>query len=172
MDNKHLDRQRVDHEAGQQSTFTFLAPAAGLPPLEKVTSVGVVPFDENGCIVAAKLDRGVDIPGGHMHVGERTFTATARRECMEEAFITLGELDIACVIQSDYYGSAPDQLTYMIIMTGPVATFEAVVPNEESQGRVVLPVADFLAQYTAADKSFIGEIINRAQAVYRQQAES
>ncbi|HYD17384.1 MAG TPA: NUDIX domain-containing protein [Patescibacteria group bacterium] len=164
MAEQDNDRRRTQDIKGKQVNFIFLPPDT-LPPIEKVTSVAVVPFTGNGEIVAALLHRGPDIPGGHMHKGETSFEETARREAMEEAFITLGPLKTALVIQSDFYGSAPEELTYMLVMTGIVTEFHDVIPDGETLGRKVMPVSDFLAAYTAGDPHFMAEIIEAARDV-------
>jgi 8-oxo-dGTP diphosphatase len=161
------DRRRTDSIPGKRTNFAFLDPLTINPPLEKVTSVAVVPFDEHDNMVAALLKRGIDLPGGHMKEEEKTFEETARRESGEEAFITLGPLHIACVIQSDFYGSDDDDLTYMIVMTGGVHSLDRIVPNEESSGRVFLSPSNFVEGYSVGDKNLMKEIVKRAAAVYR-----
>lgn len=161
--NSNEDKQRTDVTKDDNFSFTILEPNTKELPIDKVTSVAVVPFDKQGNIVLALLDRGPDLPGGHMHVGEKTFEETARRETREEAFITLGKLTPACVLQSDYYGTTEDKLTYVVIMTGMVDTFETVVPNEESMGRKIMSIDEFIKAYSAGDKNLMREIINKAQ---------
>ena len=170
MNTQPSDRQRTLIIKGKRVTFTLLDPASVLPPLKKVTSVAVVPFDQHGNIVAALLDRGPDLPGGHMQVGEQSFAETARREAREEAFVTLAKLDIACVIQSDHYGDTADKLTYMIIMTGMVDKFEAEKPDHETAGRKIMSPEDFIRDYTAGDKSLMRDIVTRAQAICQKMA--
>lgn len=167
MATQDNDRRRTQTIKGKQVTFTLL-PATTVPPLDKVTSVAVVPFTDKGEIVLALLDRGADIPGGHMHKGETTLEQTARREAMEEAFITLGPLKTALVIQSDFYGSAPDELTYMVVMTGAVTAFHGEKPDGETLGRKIMPPADFIAAYTAGDKNFMQEIVTTAKATLQR----
>lgn len=152
------DRRRATIRPGQQVNFVLLEPLT-VPALEKITSVAVVPFTPEGHIVAAVLDRGVDLPGGHMQEAENTIEETARREVMEEVGITLKDLFVIKVIQSDYYGSAPDDLTYMIILTAFVQELQTFTPNLESTGRLVLDIEDFLAQYTAGDREQMRSLV-------------
>jgi 8-oxo-dGTP diphosphatase len=171
MSEINQDRQRTLMVKGKQVTFTLLPLGTPIPPLEKVTSVAVVPFDAVGNMVAVSLkNRGVDLPGGHMQKDERTFDETARREVMEEACVTLGSVVPACVIQSDFYGTAPDQLTYMLIMTASVKSFEPVdlAKGEQSSGRVVLSVEKFLEEYTAGDKALMRSIVVQAQSGFME----
>lgn len=168
MLNDDQDKRRTQIIKGKTVTFAFLDPQVPLPALEKITSVAVVPFTHNGQIVCALLDRGVDLPGGHMKAGEKTIFETAQREAMEEAFITLSRLEIAAVIQSDYYGAEESQLTYMVVLAGLVDKFEAEQPNDESRGRKIMPVGAFLQEYSAGDKNWMRDLVGRAQSVYNQ----
>ncbi len=59
------DRRRMEVAVGQKVTFVSLR-AAFSPPFEQVTSVSVVPVTSDGRLVATVLDRGVDVPGGHV----------------------------------------------------------------------------------------------------------
>lgn len=167
MNNEYLDRRRTQVIKGKDVTFTLLDPAAIAPPLEKVTSVAVVPFDRDGNIVTALLERGPDIPGGHMQVGETSLEETVRREAFEEAFITLGKIETACVIQSDYYGATDDKLTYMVVMTGSVGKFHPETPNEESAGRKIMGIEEFLRDYSAGDKDLMRDILGMAQKTHQ-----
>lgn len=169
MATQDNDKRRTLEIKGKQVTFTLL-PASAVPPLDKVTSVAVVPFTDKGDIVLALLDRGADIPGGHMHKDETTLEQTARREAMEEAFITLGPLKTALVIQSDFYGSAQDELTYMVVMTGTVTAFDDEKPDGETMGRKIMPPEQFIAEYKAGDRNFMEEIVKTAQAALNGQS--
>ncbi|HEY7355282.1 MAG TPA: NUDIX domain-containing protein [Ktedonobacterales bacterium] len=157
------DRRRTAIAPGQQVNFVLLEPDR-VPPFEKITSVAVVPFTPEGRIVATVLDRGVDLPGGHVQETENTIEETARREALEEAGITLKDLFVVKVIQSDYYGSAPDDLTYMITLTAFVDAFQPFIPNPESTGRLVLDIEDFLAQYTAGGREWMRSMVMAAHA--------
>jgi len=157
------DRRRTVIRPGQQVNFVLLEPDR-VPAFEKITSVAVVPFTLEGRIVATVLDRGVDLPGGHVQETENTIEETARREAMEEAGITLKDLFVVNVIQSDYYGSAPDDLTYMMILTAFVDEFQPFTPGLESTGRFVLDIEDFLTQYIARDREWMRSMVTAAHA--------
>ena len=157
------DRRRTEPRPGQPVSFVLLEPDV-LPAFDKITSVVVVPLTPDGRMVAALLDRGVDLPGGHVLDTERTIEEAARREVMEEVGITLKELIAVKVIQSDYYGSDPELLTYMVLLTAFVASFEEFAPSLESQGRRILSTEEFLAQYTAGDSAWMRSLVLSAQA--------
>jgi 8-oxo-dGTP pyrophosphatase MutT (NUDIX family) len=162
MEQTAKDRQRTVVVQGQMGTIRPLG-AAFRPPFDKVTSVAVVPFTDEGLIVAALLQRGVDLPGGHVQEGERTMEEVARREALEEAGITLREVHVAEVLQSDYYG--PDDLTYMVLTTAFVDEYRPFGPTEESQGRLTRSVEEFLERYTAGDVEGMRHLIAAAHTV-------
>ena len=149
---------------GRAVTFVQLDPEF-VPPFERVTSVSVVPFTDDGRIVAALLRRGVDLPGGHVQEGETSAEQVARREALEEAGIGLRDIRIALVTQSDYYGSAPEDLTYMVMVAARVDAYHEFVPDEESSGRVMLDAEEFLRRYTAGDTAAMRRIIAAARRV-------
>src|SRR5438067_10525337 len=159
MEKTAQDRRRTVVVRGQMSNIVPLG-ATFRPPFDKVTSVGVVPFTDDGLIVAALLQRGVDLPGGHVQEGERTIEEVARREALEEAGITLREVHVAEVLQSDYYG--PDDLTYMVLTTAFVDEYRLFAPTEESQGRFTLSVEEFLGRYTAGDVEGMRHLVGAA----------
>ncbi|MEH2234939.1 NUDIX hydrolase [Nostoc sp.] len=159
------DRRKTVIQTGQKVNFVDIG-SSFLPAFEKITSVLVVPFTKDGLIVCALLARGIDLPGGHVQIGEFTCEETARREVMEEVRVTLGELKLVKVIQSDYYGSQPEQLTYLVVMTGFV---EEIIPNDvydglslrthESMGRSIIDIDEFVSQYKAGDKNNMRRIV-------------
>jgi len=158
------DRRRTDVATGRVVNF---APREKgfMPSFDAVTSVSVVPFTDDGRLVAVLLDRGIDLPGGHVQEGERTVEELARREAYEEVRIALRNIQVATVIQSDYYGSAPKDLTYMVQVTAFVDHLHPFTPTEESSGRVVVDVDLFLDRYTAGDKGLMRHIIDAAREV-------
>ena len=158
-------------QTGQKVNFVDIG-SSFLPTFEKITSVLVVPFTKDGLIVSALLDRGIDLPGGHVEVGEFTCEETGKREVMEEVGVTPGDLKLVKVIQSDYYGSQPEQLTYLVVMTGFV---EDIIPNEvydglclrihESMGRSIINIDEFISQYQAGKKNDMRRIVLDAKSL-------
>ncbi|MBX6388542.1 MAG: NUDIX domain-containing protein [Frankia sp.] len=119
--------------------------AAAVPPFEAVTSASVVAVTEDGRLVLARLDRGLDLPGGHVQWRDRSAEAAARRETWEEVRAELAALRMVEVIESDYFG--PDDLTYMVVFAARVRRLHPWAGGHESAGRVLLPPAEFLGQY-------------------------
>jgi 8-oxo-dGTP pyrophosphatase MutT (NUDIX family) len=97
---------------GKQVTFKHTG-ASVMPPFKNVTSVSVIPFMQDGQIVAVRLrHRGIDIPGGHVEPGETTPEQTMNREVMEEACMTVKNPILAEVIESDYFEHPSFMLLY------------------------------------------------------------
>jgi 8-oxo-dGTP diphosphatase len=152
------DRQKTIIQTGQKVNFVDLGNSF-LPAFEKITSVLVVPFTQDSLIVCALLDRGIDLPGGHVQIGEFTCEETARREVMEEVGVSLGELKLVKVIQSDYYGSEPEQLTYLVVMTGLVKDILSGDYIHESLGRSIINIDEFISQYQAGNRENMRRIV-------------
>jgi 8-oxo-dGTP diphosphatase len=155
-----IDRRPTAMTLGRYVTFTCLGPHAAVDG-EKVTSVSVVAFTRDGLMVAAELDRGPDLPGGHVQQHEHVLEDAVRREAWEEARIKLGPLSIVEIIESDYFG--PDDLTYMVIYTAWVtelATWQD--DDDESSGRTLLTPDDFLERYRAGRIELMRHLITSA----------
>lgn len=160
MDEKPDKRRTVKRAPGEVTNFTLLLATANpgfMPDFEQVTSVSTVAFTADGRIIATEENRGPDVPGGHVQEGEETAEETARREALEEAGITLGALAYLGAIQSDHYGKEPENLTYMVMMTG-IATAEGQVPA--GMKKHIMTVQEFKASLRAAiNKRGIAEIL-------------
>ena len=161
MPNK--GRRKTIIKSGQKVSFVHLSPDF-VPPFEQITSVAVVPFTDDGRIVAVDLiSRGIDIPGGHILESEKSIEETAKRESFEEACITLRNIKTATIIQSDYYGNSPEELAYMVITAAMVDKFEEFIPNQESTSRKIMSIDEFLSEYTAGDIEDMKRIVLSAR---------
>ncbi len=158
------DRKRTIVIKGKDVNFIQLDPDF-IPPFDKITSVAVVPFTADGKIVAALLNRGIDLPGGHVLKSEFTIEEVARREAKEETGISLKEVHIAKIIQSDYYGNSLDKLTYMIVTTAFVDEFLEFVPTEECTAREVLTTTSFIDRYSAGNKFDMENLVTSSQKI-------
>lgn len=138
---------------GKRVTFKHLG-ATELPDFKYVTSVSVIPFTEDGDIVAVQLrHRGLDLPGGHVEPHETVPVQTMNREAMEEACITIKNPVLAEVIESDYF----DHTSYMLLYGAfvdkllPFSTPE----DEMSDGREIVSQEEFIRQYKAGSKELM-----------------
>ncbi|HET8863284.1 MAG TPA: NUDIX domain-containing protein [Solirubrobacterales bacterium] len=159
------DRRRTDPIKGKKVNFRYLGNSV-LPPAASVTSVAAVPFAEDGRIVCVELrDRGVDIPGGHVRERETVLEDAVRREVLEEASIRLAEPKLVEVIESDYYGSRKEDLTYMLTFAAYVSDFLPFERNEESTRRVLLTDDEFIDNYRASEPEVMRRVIEHAKSV-------
>ena len=142
--------------------FILIDPKDFIPPFDRVTSVGVVPFMPDGRMVATLLERGIDIPGGHVQENEHDIETTARREAMEEAGIEIGDIRIVGILQSDSYGSAPHELTYIMIVAAQVVKLHPFESIHEALGRDVVTTEEFLSRYKAGKNDTMRSIIESA----------
>ena len=142
---------------GKQVTFRHLG-ATKLPQFKFVTSVSVIPFTEDGDIVAVRLrHRGLDIPGGHVEPPETTPEQTMNREVMEEACMTIKSPVLVEVIESDYF----DYTSYMLLYGAYV---DELLPfdtpdDEMSDGREIVSQDEFIKQYDAGSKELMHQAI-------------
>lgn len=160
MEERPDKRRTVKRAPGEVTNFTLLLASAmsGFKPdFDKVTSVSTIAFLADGRLVLTEENRGPDVPGGHVQEGEEDAEETARREALEEAGITLGALTYLGAIQSDHYGTATEDLTYMVMMTGLV---EAEGPVPAGMKKHIMTVEEFKASLRAAGRG-IAEILCR-----------
>jgi 8-oxo-dGTP diphosphatase len=141
------DVRRTDFDAEHKANFR-LCDDGFVPPFAAVTSVSVVPLLSLDEVVCVRLKRGIDIPGGHVQEGETSFAEVARRESYEEATIQIEDPSIVMTIESDYYGTKPQDLSYLLTVAARVQRLEQFVPSEESSERLILSPLRFLELYT------------------------
>lgn len=147
---------------GRSNVFEVLPAGTAMPPFERITSVSVVPFDDEGNILTVVLaHRGFDIPGGHKEPSDACVEDVARRETAEEACVTLADdLETAAVIRSSMLvGGLP---SYMVVLTASVAKFLPLDfgPGEKSVGRRAVAPEDLIASF--AGHPFMAEVLIRA----------
>lgn len=153
------DKRRTPRD-GRRANFRLREPGF-VPPFDQVTSVSVVIFTADGGMVATDDKRGKDLPGGHVAEGEDSCEETACRESLEEAGVTLRKLRFLRAIESDFYGSEPDELTYMVIMT---AVVEEIVCDPIEGTRHLMTVAQFKEEHKSLRMAMVHELIDEAYA--------
>ncbi len=162
MAESGMDRRPVRDDIGRPVRLRCLGRDVE-PIAERVTSAAVVPFTADGDLVAADLERGPDLPGGHVRRDDASLDAAVRRETWEEVRAHLGALRRTEVIESDYFG--PDDLTYMVIYVARVLRIaEWVGSDDQSRGPVVLEPEEFLERYRAGDPALMRHHVTAAQA--------
>ncbi len=81
-----------------------------MPPPELCTAAYVLAFDGDNLLMA-DLDRGVEMPGGHIDPGE-TPEQAMRREVLEETGATVGAARLFAVQKMTITGPKPEGYTY------------------------------------------------------------
>jgi 8-oxo-dGTP pyrophosphatase MutT (NUDIX family) len=159
-----MDNWKGDRMAKKGAYLLTSLGVIALPDFRKITSVAVIPIDEHAArMVAVSLrDRGIDLPGGHVQLDDRSPEDTAQRECWEEAKVHISNLRLLDVVQSSFYGDAPDQLTYMLIYRASVSGYDKFIPSEEVVERLVLGRDEFLARCTSDDSELLATWIDAA----------
>ncbi len=153
------DKRRTPPANGRTTNFVLMPPDF-VPPFEAVTAVATVAFTEDGMIVAAEENRGPDLPGGHVMEGEESPEETARRESHEETGVKLGVVHFLRAIQSDRYGSAPEELTYMVIMAALVVEHGPVPAGMKKH---VMTVEQFFAAHRGLRTEMVRSLVLEAQ---------
>lgn len=125
----------------QPNTVELLA-TADLPDLSLCTGAYVFAFDGDRLLMA-DLDRGVDIPGGHIDPGE-TPEAAARRETREETGATLGSLRLFAVQKMTLTGDKPEgykypfPVSYQLMYLSNSVTPGVFTTDDDSKGAVMI----------------------------------
>jgi 8-oxo-dGTP pyrophosphatase MutT (NUDIX family) len=106
---KSLARQTDVSWLPKGSTLELVA-TSEMPPLHLCTSAYVLAFDGERLLMA-DLDRGIDVPGGHIDAGETPEDAM-RREAKEETGATVGPATLFAVQKITLSGPKPDGYAY------------------------------------------------------------
>ena len=110
-------------------------------------------FDHKGRILTIENARGIDVPGGHVELGE-TPEATIKRELLEEAGATVKNIKVIDSITSNL-GKYKNKT--MVFMTGRVDSFDA------SKAKMMI-IDDFLDIYSQ-NKGLIKRMLQKAKAI-------
>ncbi|HEY8992879.1 MAG TPA: NUDIX domain-containing protein [Candidatus Microsaccharimonas sp.] len=136
-----------------------------LPDIQETLTSHCVPLTVDGKIVAVNIiNRGIDIPGGHIDDNETAIEAM-QREAHEEARISI---ENPVLIDVWRLTSANNQLglsqkPYLLLYTANVVSMEDFVPNHEADERLILEPEDFIAKYFG-DKQQARVMVERALA--------
>jgi len=151
---------------GKTFNLRLLKDVSFIPPLSQVTSASVVPVIRPGRIIATILERGPDIPGGHVETYDYTVERTIEREAYEEACIILTQpMYLIGIIASDYATEDATDGTYMLIAAGRVGHTDAFNASFESFGRKEMAHDEFLDQYRAGSSAMMRELIDRTHSL-------
>jgi 8-oxo-dGTP diphosphatase len=132
---------------GHNITARSLGPTT-IPDISTITSVHVVPFTSEGNIVSVNIvNRGWDIPGGHVDQGESSPLDTLRREAREEASLSILEPVIVDVLALECKTLDLKTRPYMLIYVAEVAELNGFTPNDEVSQRLLMTPKMFVDSY-------------------------
>ncbi|BAZ39097.1 NUDIX hydrolase [Calothrix sp. NIES-4101] len=166
------DKRRISATQARHANFNLIRTTEPINDFqaidfEQITCVVVLPFTHDGNLVTVRLQRGLDIPGGHVQADETSIAQVAHRETWEEAAVTLDELYVTGIIESDYFGSQPEELTYIVVVSAFVREIQPFIPNEEALARLIIPVEEFLQEYRTTNQEMMKQMIDDAKACLR-----
>ena len=125
-----------------QPNTVVITATTEMPPLELCTAAYVLAFEGNDLLMA-DLDRGVDIPGGHIDPGE-TPEQAMRREALEETGATLGPARLFAVQKMTVTGPKPEgykypyPVSYQLMYVAQGVTQGTFTSDEDSKGGVMI----------------------------------
>lgn len=140
---KVLKQQQDVPWAPAPNTVELLA-GDTMPPPHLCTSAYAFVFDAEGRLLMADLDRGLDIPGGHLDPGEDP-AAGMRREVLEETGVTVGAAQLFAVQKVTVAGAKPDNyaypypVSYQLMYISTDFKIGAFTSDEDSKGMRFIP---------------------------------
>lgn len=157
---------------GHNITARSLGPTT-IPDISTIISVHVVPFTNDGNVVGVNIvNRGWDIPGGHVDEGELSPIDTLRREAREEASLTTLEPILVDVLSLECETLDLKSRPYMLVYTAEVAELSTFTPNNEASQRLVMTRKLFIDSYFG-NKPYAQALINAsAKALMLEHTES
>ena len=132
---------RVDHDLAwlPKPNESRIVLAAHLPPLEQTPTAFVLAFVGDQLLMTHLVERGWDIPGGHIEPGESPEEA-ARREVYEETGARVGPLHLLGYQRLRLFGPKPASYrypypdSYQVFYRTTVESLEDLLPTSEVQG--------------------------------------
>lgn len=142
-----------DRNYQKECNIVYLEPNF-YPSREKVTSVLVFPFCDEENIVTTINNRWIDIPWWHIEESDKSFEDTAFRETLEETWVEIADLQYIWMLQSDYFWTDENSLTYILLYASNVSKINDYMGNLECIDRKIINYNVFLSQYQ-------GKVINK-----------
>jgi len=111
-----------------------------LPDIKNVSAVFLIGFVDNK-IVAARNERGWDIPGGHVGSIDLNLMDSLRREADEEAGITIGEAIPFATVQFE------GKEKIMLFYASKECKLAEFIPKEDALERELMTIPEFIYKY-------------------------
>ncbi len=132
-----------------------------LPQKQSVSAVFLLGFID-GQIIAARNERGWDIPGGHVEPRDTNLISALQREVREEAGVVIDNQTIPFATLQ-FEGNNKQMLFY----AADHCQLDDFVPSQDTFERSLMQVDDFIACYNW-DKKIIEILIARALIVLKK----
>jgi len=136
-----------------------------VPDIQKTLTSHCIPFTTDGKIVAVNIiNRGIDIPGGHIEENETAIEAM-QRETQEEAKVSVTNpvlIDVWRLVSTNNQLGLL-QKPYLLLYAADIISMEDFTPNEETDKRLILEPDDFIEKYFG-DKQQARAMIDAALA--------
>jgi ADP-ribose pyrophosphatase YjhB (NUDIX family) len=127
----------------------FIEDETSLPKREDVSAIFLIGFIE-GKIVAARNERGWDVPGGHVEAFDDDLIAALRRESAEEACMTFGKAVPFATLQFEGKDNECQLMEF--------------ISSDDAFERDCMTIPDFIEKYNWK-KNVIELLINKAVQV-------
>ena len=120
-----------------------------IPDAQDTLTSHCIPFTYDGKIVAVNIiNRGIDIPGGHIDDNETAIEAM-QRETQEEAQVSVENPILVDVwrLKSTNSQLGLSKKPYLLLYTADVVSMNDFTPNKEADERLILEPKDFVMKY-------------------------
>lgn len=130
-----------------------------VPVTSLITSVHVVPITPDDKIVAVNIkERGYDIPGGHIDMGEDSPITALKRELREEADITIFDPILLDVLSIRCDTLDLTEKPHMLLYAARVDQMNDFIENDEVSRRVLMKPGEFIDNYFG-NKAFCAQLV-------------
>jgi ADP-ribose pyrophosphatase YjhB (NUDIX family) len=135
----------------------FIEKEAEIPKRDEVSAIFLVGFID-GKIVAARNERGWDVPGGHVEVSDFDLLAALHRESEEEAGVSFSMATPFATLQFE------GRHKVMLFYASDDCQLGAFTPSDDALERDCMTVPDFIGKYNWK-KNIMELLINKAAQV-------
>lgn len=131
----------------------------------------LIAFDGENRILAIRDKNRVDIVNGSLTWEDDTLEDAARREAREEGNVTLGQVALAAVIESNPKGAPPKHITYTLVMAARIKSVDPYQPWHGTHKRVFLTKENLLKRFSAGKAKDLSKLLDMAEFVLNDKPE-
>lgn len=133
-----------------------------VPPFDRVKNVMIVPFTQEDKLVCGIQNGRIVLPGRRTQIYDQDCFDTLRHELREGVGIVTGELKLLKVLESNYYGSQPEQLTYIVVFAALAKKFLYATTDSVTRrqlARKVVSLDTFFREHKSSNRKLIEELV-------------